>query len=57
MQDLAETYLARAQECRRLAAQAHDPVLVDYLVELATALEQEAAEFGSEGLPPIPLYE
>jgi hypothetical protein len=57
MPDLAETYLARAQECRRLAAQAHNPVLVDYLVELATALEQEAAEFGSEGLPPIPLYE
>lgn len=57
MPDLAETYLERAKECRRLAGQADDPVLIDYLVELAVALEEEAKVICSESLPPIPLHE
>lgn len=56
MPDLIETYLARAQECRRLADRADDPILIDYLTELADALEEEVKAMRSEALPPISLH-
>lgn len=57
MPDLAETYLTRAQECRRLAGRADDPILIEYLTELAEALEEEAEQIRLRSFPPIPLHE
>ncbi len=51
MTDLAETYQVRARECRHLAAISNDPILINYLLELAEALELEATRLRSESLP------
>jgi hypothetical protein len=42
--DLVQTYLARARECRRLAGQCDEAILVAYLTELAEALEEEVEQ-------------
>jgi hypothetical protein len=49
--DLATTYLERAKECRRLASEADDAVLIAYLTELADALEEEASQLRLRSSP------
>jgi hypothetical protein len=56
MPNLSETYLTRAKECRRLASKANDPILIDYLTELAEALEQEAKPISLETLHQITVH-
>jgi hypothetical protein len=57
MRDLAETYLTRAEECRRLAGQADGIILIRYLTELADALEAEAEQIRLKSLPSVPIHE